>query len=136
MDRLGAQAAGFVEFDAVAEGVVDEEAFPGGRAAGVDGNACGGEAGAEGIEVSAFEAEMAISVAVAAVFFYGCMEIESAGFKPQAATRADGFWFGNFAQAQKIDVKRAGLVFGAFGDGEVDVGKSHGSDQIAIRDIS
>ncbi len=43
-----------MEFEAVAEGVVDEEAFPWGGAAGVDGDVGGLEAGAERAEVGAF----------------------------------------------------------------------------------
>ena len=75
---LRMEAAGFVDFDAVAEGVVDEKAAPGDGAAGFGGDAGGLQLGAQGVDVCAFEAEMAIGIRAGAWFFDGNVNVEAA----------------------------------------------------------
>jgi len=121
--------ADFVNLDAVAEGVVDEEAAPGNGTASFGGDAGGLQFGAQAIHVRAFKAEMAIGVRTGSLFFDGDVNIQSAGLEPNAAAMANGFRFGDFAQAEQAGVEGAGDFFGAFRHGDVDVGEAHGVER-------
>jgi len=129
MAALRSQPANFVDLNSIAEGVVDEEASSRHGAAIFSGNAGGLQFGAQGVDVRAFEAEMAIGIRAGAVFFDGNMDIQAARLEPDAAAIADGIRLGNFAQAEQAGVEGARGFFAAFRHGDVDVGEAHGIDE-------
>ncbi len=54
----------------------------------------------------------------------------------ESAARRRGSWFWDFGESEELSVESAGEVFGAFGEGDVDVGETHGVRSRLMRIIS
>jgi hypothetical protein len=119
------EAAVFVDFDAVAEGVPSEEAFPRGGTAVVGLDAGGCEFGAEGIDVRTVEAEVAVHIGPGVRIHGRDVQVQAIGVEPNATAVTEGIGLGDFAEAQEAAVKGARGSFTTLGHGDVDVGELH-----------
>lgn len=114
-----------MDFEAVAEGVVEKETSPGGGATGIDDDTSRFEFLFQLIDAGYFQPEMALFIRARLHLDSGEMQVNATDIEPNAATGAERFGLGDFRQAKQRAVEVSRSLFAASGNGQVGVGETH-----------
>src|SRR4051812_39587417 len=94
------QSSGLMNFDAIAEGITNEETPPGCWLSVLRGDSRSLQALSQAVQVGALKPEVPVSVHSTARLLHGNVNVQSAGVEPDAAPDSQRGRFGDLTQRQ------------------------------------
>ena len=111
-----------MNFNPISKWIIHKKSSPWCGSPVVCDHACGFQSCSHTFHVSTFKTKVPKAVRAGAMFLHRNMNVEAVGIEPHAATNAQRFWFWDFLQTQKSDIKCACHILAALGHGYVNVG--------------